>query len=425
MICLTLVAWAPALGLGLSVVTSFDSSPTLNAWRALLAIAVVFVMLASTGWTAVQHQRDPGEPLKVALSAWERGRMGAHGLPSPNTSAKRLASFFASLSTTQQERLTTRYPLVVGNLNGAPVTLRYRANRLALLQARGVEERRMQDSRLSADGRQQASRRMSRFESMLGSGRRILAFDPSGKGRAAEVIGDLDRAKRVSVVVPGVDTNVLTFEKTNRPYTAPVGMAESLYSAEQKADPGTPTAVIAWADYTSPAGLGVDAAIGKLAEDGAVRLSALTAALPGKSRVSLFCHSYGSVVCGVAARTLPGRVTDVAVAGSPGMRVGSAEQLHTNAHVWAMRDQDDWIQDVPYMAVGGLGHGADPVTRAFGARVLSSSGAVGHAGYFQPGTESLDNFADIGVGSYRAVTCADGATACRSGIASSGVSMAG
>ncbi|MFE4535733.1 alpha/beta hydrolase [Streptomyces scopuliridis] len=396
--------------------TSFDSSPTLNAWRALLALAVVFVMLTSTGWTAVANQRGPGEPLKLALSAWERGRIGVRQLPSPDASPKRLAAFFASLTRGQQERLAAKYPLVVGNLNGAPVTLRYRANRLALMQARTVEERRMRDTRLSADGRQQAGRRMNRYESMLGGGRQILAFDPSGKGRAAEVLGDLDRAERVSVIVPGVDTNVLTFERTSRWYSAPAGMAESLYAAERTADADTSTAVIAWADYTAPSGLGVDAAIGKLAEDGAVRLTALTAALPGTSRVSLFCHSYGSVVCGVAAHALPGRVTDVAVAGSPGMRVGNAAQLRTDAYVWAMRDRDDWIQDVPYMAVGGLGHGADPVARGFGARVISARGAIGHAGYFQPGTESLDNFAEIGVGSYPTVSCADGADACRSGI---------
>ncbi|MFE2940423.1 alpha/beta hydrolase [Streptomyces sp. NPDC059255] len=405
--------------------TSFDSTPTLSVWRALLALAVVFMMLATTGWTAVQHQRGPGEPLTAAFNAWERGRIGARHLPDPTGPSKTLSAFFASLDTAQQSRLADRYPLAVGNLNGAPAALRYRANRVALAQARTVEEHRMHDSRLSGDGRQLAGRRMHRYESLLGGDRQILAFDPSGPGRVAEVLGDLDRAQRVSVVVPGVDTNLLTFERENRRYAAPVGMAESLYSAERRADPGTRTAVIAWADYTSPAGLGVDAAIGKLAEDGAVRLTALTAALPGRSKVSLFCHSYGSVVCGVAARALPDRVTDVAVAGSPGMRVENAAQLSTGARVWAMRDRDDWIQDVPYLAVGGLGHGADPVTRAFGARVLSAAGAVGHAGYFEPGTESLHNFADIGVGSYRAVTCADGAGSCRSGIVYDGETMAG
>ncbi|SDM78475.1 alpha/beta hydrolase [Streptomyces wuyuanensis] len=396
--------------------TAFDSSPTLNVWRALLALAVVFVLLATTGWTAVRHQRGPVDARVTALAAWEQARVGHRALPDPESSPGVLAGFFSSLGARKAASLADRHPLVVGNLNGAPVTLRYRANRIALDQARQEEKRRMRDGRLSAEGRHEASRRMHRYESLLRPGRQILAFDPSGKGRVAEVFGDLDRARRVSVIVPGVDTNLLTFERSKRKYSAPVGMAQSLYTAERAAAPSVRTAVIAWADYTSPAGVGLDASTGRLAANGANRLVALTGALPGRAEVSLFCHSYGSVVCGVAARELPGRVRDMAVAGSPGMRAETAAQLGTDARVWAMRDSDDWIEDVPYLEVGGLGHGADPVTPDFGARVLSAAGAVGHTGYFEPGTESLSNFAEIGVGSYRTVSCEDGNSACRSGI---------
>ncbi|QGV80811.1 alpha/beta hydrolase [Streptomyces ficellus] len=396
--------------------TSFDSSPTLQVWRALFALAVVFVLLMTTGWTAIRHQPGPGQPREAALAAWRDGRIGVRELPDPASPPDVLAAFFGSLTARQRDRLAADHPLVVGNLDGAPVTLRYRANRIALDAALDAERKRVEDKRLSPDGHQEAVRRTHRFASLMRAGRQILAFDPSGKGRVAEVFGDLDRAEHVSVVVPGVDTNLLTFQKTARKYTAPVGMAESLYTAERASAPGTRTAVIAWADYTAPVGVGMDAAIGRLAENGAARLVSLTRALPGGSRVALFCHSYGSVVCGVAARDLPARVADVAVAGSPGMRAETAAELDTGARVWAMRDADDWIADVPYLAVGGLGHGADPVAPEFGARVLSAAGAVGHAGYFEPGTESLHNFAEIGVGSYRTVRCAAGQDACRSGI---------
>ncbi|MFE9400747.1 alpha/beta hydrolase [Streptomyces sp. NPDC006530] len=398
--------------------TSFDSSPTLNAWRALLALAVVFVMLATSGWTAIRGHSGDFEPRSKALAAWARDTLDGHKLPKPDAGAPELARFFGSVTAAERDRLADRYPLVVGNLDGAPVPLRYRANRAALADARAVEQKRMVDPRLSADGRQEASRRMHRFESLLDDGRQILAFDPSDTGRVAEVFGDLDRAQRVSVIVPGVDTNVLTFEKTNRKNTAPVGMAESLYEAEHAAAPNVRTAVIAWADYTAPAGLGMDAAIGRLAEEGAVRLAAMVRALPGNSSVELFCHSYGSVVCGVSTHELPSRVSDIAVAGSPGMRVRNAAQLATKAQVWAMRDKDDWIQDVPYLDVAGLGHGADPVSAAFGARVLSAAGAIGHTGYFEPGTQSLANFAAIGVGAYRTVGCAAYDADCGSGISS-------
>ncbi|MBK3580014.1 hypothetical protein JHN63_40745 [Streptomyces sp. MBT65] len=407
--------------------TSFDSSPTLNAWRALAALAVVFVMLATTGWTAVRSH--PGKTaLQASLSAWEHGHIDGRELPDPDGSATRLARFFASLTAQQRTRLAHRYPLAVGNMNGAPVELRYRANRVALDQQRKVEKKRMHDNRLTPLGQQEAGRLMHRFEVLMTVGRHILAFDPEGSGRIAEVFGDLDSAQRVSIIVPGVDTDLLTFQKTNKEYSAPVGMAKNLYAAENTAKSrtdttGTRTAVIAWADYTSPGGLGIDSATAGRAEAGAVRLNALVRALPGTSQVALFCHSYGSVVCGVAAHALPSRVTDIAVAGSPGMRTSKASHLHTLARVWAMRDADDWIQDVPYMELGGLGHGEDPVSNAFGARVLAAKDAEGHTGYFATGTDSLANFADIGVGAYRSVTCAHEGDTCREGL--SGASAAG
>jgi hypothetical protein len=373
-------------------------------------VAVVLVLLATTGWTAIRTRRpDPG-PLQTALDHWRHESLNGRGLPDPESSPPALARFFRSLTAAQRAVLAARYPLVVGNLGGAPLELRYRANRIALEQACRAAERRMTDRRLTDIGRQQAGRLMHRFESLLRGGRQILAFDPTGTGRIAEVFGDLTRARRVSVVVPGVETNLVTFERTRRKYTAPVGMAHSLYEAERAERPGVLTAVVAWADYTAPAGVGVDAAAGRLAADGAVRLRGFIDALPSTARVSLFCHSYGSVVCGVAAHGLSPKVTDIAVAGSPGMRAESVAGLGTRARVWATRDADDWIQDVPHLEIGELGHGADPVSSDFGARVLAADGAVGHAGYFEPGTGSLENFAEIGVGDLRSLDCAPGRT---------------
>ncbi|MEU9306424.1 alpha/beta hydrolase [Streptomyces sp. NPDC048256] len=395
--------------------TSFDTSPQLNVWRALAALAVVFVMLATTGWTALRHQRET-TALQTSRSEWEHGVLAGHRLPDPASAPARLARFFASLTAPQRTVLVHDYPLAVGNMNGAPAELRYRANRVALLQQIRLERSRMHDSRLTPSGQQLAGRRMHRYESMSTADRQILAFDPEGSGRVAEVFGSLDKAERISVVVPGVDTDLLTFQRTNRKYSAPVGMAQALWSAEREASPSTPTAVIAWADYTSPDGLGIDSATAMRAQSGAVRLNALLTALPGSAPVSMFCHSYGSVVCGVAAHAMPDRVADIAVAGSPGMRVENAAQLDTDARVWAMRDADDWVQDVPHLEVGGLGHGEDPMAREFGARVLSAREAKGHGGYFEPGTDSLRNFAEIGTGAYRSVECAHDDAACTAGL---------
>ncbi|MET8296727.1 MULTISPECIES: alpha/beta hydrolase [unclassified Streptomyces] len=382
----------------------------------LLALGVVFLMLATTGWTAV-HRPDAGIPARAAaLAAWATARVEGRPVPAADAPARTVARFFAGLDAAQRTHLADGYPLVVGSLDGAPAALRYRANHNALAQAARLEEARGQDVALTPADRANAIRRAHRFESLAESGRQILLFDPSGDGLVAEVFGDLDTARRVSVIVPGVDTDALTFERSQRRLTAPAGMAQSLYEAERAAAPASRTAVIAWAGYVTPAGVGVDAATGRLAVLGAARLEALAAALPGDASVALFCHSYGSVVCGVAAHRLPDRVTDVVVAGSPGMRAGNAAELHTSARVWATRAEGDWIADVPHLEVGGVGHGADPVSPGFGARLLSSAGAHSHTGYFEPGTASLENFAKIGTGGFGSVACANGSDDCRADV---------
>lgn len=396
--------------------TLFDERFSSFSLRALLAVSVVFVMLATTGWTAMRHHEGSADPRTEAVTRWLHGSVGGRRLPSPGAGADAVSRFFATLTPAQQRQLASRYPLVVGNLNGAPVTLRYAANRLSLARARADEAARSHSTLLTPDGRREAGRLAHRYAHLMSRRRQILSFDPSGGGRAAEVFGDLTTARRIAVIVPGVDTDMLTFERTARPYSAPVGMARALYDGERTADPSARTAVIAWADYTTPLGVGLDASTGELAELGAVRLAALVRALPRAADVALFCHSYGSVLCGVAAPSLPtGRISDIAVFGSPGMRVDDAAELHTTARVWAARDATDWIGDVPHVEVAGIGHGADPVSPAFGARVVSAAGAVGHAGYFRRGTTSLANFVRIALGRYRQVRCAAG-RACTAGL---------
>ncbi|OII62238.1 hypothetical protein BJP40_29485 [Streptomyces sp. CC53] len=400
--------------------TPLPPSPTLTVWRALLALAVVFVLLATTGWTSAHRPRGAvggaGGSWAEAVAGWRAERVGGRALPGTDASVRAVAAFFASLGPADRQRLARRHPLVVGNLNGAPLDLRYRANRRSLGMALARERLRVEDQRLSPEGRREAAHRVHRFSGLMSEDRRILAFDPSGTGRVAEVIGDLDRAERVSVIVPGVDTTLITFQRTARRYEAPVGMAESLYAAERAAAPGVRTAVIAWADYTAPTGVGMDAVTGRLARSGAERLVAMTEGLPGNARVAWLCHSYGSVVCGLAARRLPSRVSDIAVAGSPGMRAERAADIRGHARVWTMLDPEDWIADMPHMDVGGLGHGPDPNAPEFGARRLSASGAGGHGGYFLPGTDSVRNLAGIGVGAYGILRCADADDACRRGI---------
>ncbi len=228
----------------------------------------------------------------------------------------------------------------------------------------------------------------------------------------AEVVGDLATARRVTLLVPGSGIDLADFDGAPHGYSAPLGMARALAAA---AGPGL--AVIVWVGYRAPKRPGVAAARAELARAGAASLARFVHGLAAADRpvTALFCHSYGSVVCALAARHV--RVADLVVYGSPGMHARSVAALGTPAHVWAARSVGDWIGWVPHVTFLGFGHGPDPVNPAFGARVVSASGAHGHGGYFVPGTASLRNFALIALGRYADVTCMPGA-ACRAGLAS-------
>ncbi|MFC5906340.1 alpha/beta hydrolase, partial [Streptacidiphilus monticola] len=293
-------------------------------------------------------------------AAWARD--GRH-LPAPGSSPAAVAAIFARTSASDRQDLVRRYPLVLGNLDGAPLELRYQANRLAA-KAAGPQ-----------------------YAALAAPDRRLLAFDPRGRGLVAEVFGDLDRARRIAVLVPGDDTDAHTYLSGASSLER---AARTLYAAT-----GDRVAVVAWADYVTPRGLGLDAATERLGAEGAHRLVRLLSALPRPA--SLLCHSYGSVVCGLAARELPaGTVPDLVAIGSPGMHADRAAQLTGAARVWAVsHDSGEWIGRVSGIDVLGLGHGTDPTDPSFGARLLPSTGAVGHSGYFAAGTASLAAMARV------------------------------
>ena len=138
------------------------------------------------------------------------------------------------------------------------------------------------------------------------------------------------------------------------------------------------------------------------AGQGAQALRPLVTALARHgNQVALLCHSYGSVVCGLAAPHLP--VTDIAVFGSPGMDASSVASLDTEARVWAGLESGDPIRFVPHIRLLGLGFGADPMSPGFGARIFAT-GDSGHSGYLDPGSVSLRNLAWIALGDPAAVT---------------------
>ncbi|MBP2706958.1 hypothetical protein JOL79_24535 [Microbispora sp. RL4-1S] len=228
--------------------------------------------------------------------------------------------------------------------------------------------------------------RAAMLRAMADPARRFLFFDGRDGGRAVEVFGDLAQAERIVVLVPGSDTNLDKY-----------GLLRGGAMRLQQVLGGRST-VIGWLGYETPSTVSADVLTTGRADRAAPALRAfvreLAAARPG-ARISLLCHSYGSVVCGRAASGLD--VADIVLIGSAGVGADDVGALHTRATVWAGLSGGDWVGDVPHTRLGlpfaTVGLGADPVSSSFGARVFAA-GDGGHSDYLRPGT-ALTNIAGI------------------------------
>ncbi|MEU6018186.1 alpha/beta hydrolase [Streptomyces sp. NPDC047515] len=222
---------------------------------------------------------------------------------------------------------------------------------------------------------------------MAEPGRHLLSFDGRDGGRTVEVVGDLSRADRIAVLVPGAGTGVDNYWRLK-------GGADAL-----RRELGGRSAVIAWLGYRTPATVSPAAATSLRADEAAPRLRAFLGELKGlkpAARTALLCHSYGSVVCARAATGL--QVADIVLYGSPGAGVVDVAALHTPAVVWAGRGSDDWIADVPHLRLRlptvDVGFGTDPMSEDFGAHTFDA-GSCGHSDYLRAGSASLQNIARI------------------------------
>ncbi|MFI1990084.1 alpha/beta fold hydrolase [Actinoplanes sp. NPDC020271] len=326
-----------------------------------LWIVALVLLVVPAAWLL-----GPTEAVADQLPGVQAWRADARHLPDPATATPAaVAAFFAGLAPGAATALATEYPQVVGNLDGAPVALRYAANGATTY-----------------------------------AGRQILALDRRGDGRIVEVLGDLETADRVVIVIPGVDNTLTDFDTGlgGVERRAPSWQARQLF---QQAGAGDGVAVIAWLGYDPPEGVRRAALREDRAASGALALErfvdGLVATHPGQ-RITVVGHSYGSIVAGWAAAHLPAQVTDIVAIGSPGMGVSSAADLHTGARVWAGSAPDDWTRRLPSIRVFGLGHGRLPIDAAFGALPLPAADVTGHDGYFLPGTSTLRAIARISAG---------------------------
>ncbi|MGC9665216.1 alpha/beta hydrolase [Planosporangium sp. 12N6] len=348
-------------------IVSPAGGPTVRSgWRnlgtALVAIAAATAPAAATllAPPAVGRLTPP-----AGVEAW---RADGRRLPDPLAAdPATVQRFLTAAGPDRQQALAAEYPGVVGNLDGAPPALRYAANQRAMAAA-GPPYR--------------------------GRAGQYLLFDPRGQGMVAQVFGDLSTAGRIAVLVPGAGNRAGNFWRGvgGRAFRSPSVQGSDLFEAARRyGSDADRFAVVVWLGYDAPDGVDISAAREDLARAGAealVRFVAGLTAIRPRATVALLGYSYGSTVVGLAARRLPGQVTDIAAFGSPGMGVDHASELGTTARVWAGLSRHDLMRWVPGLRLAGLGHGRQPADPDFGATVFGAGDVVDHDHYLAPGTDS-------------------------------------
>jgi hypothetical protein len=222
----------------------------------------------------------------------------------------------------------------------------------------------------------------------------LMDFDidfANGDGKAVVALGDPGTAEHIGVLVPGINNAVGSIEGS-------LEDAANLKSAVNQLGPKLDQRVstIVWMGYDNPNGL-PDAMNSGEAEEGAPWLKKFVSDLrdghaesPQTPHITVFGHSYGSTVAGIAAYDGM-EADDVAFLGSPGVgRLVDAEDF-PQKRIWAARTKDDIIA-----AIADLFLGADPFRKSFGARRIPvDPEQKGHSEYYQERSTGLANLARI------------------------------
>ena len=227
------------------------------------------------------------------------------------------------------------------------------------------------------------------LDALIASGGDILIYRPQLQHYAV-LFGDLDTADHVAVFVPGVG------DGTNLSEDWIPGAINLFEEAEA-------TAVVMWKGYDNPVDI-------LAAAEGAIECDEhlLTAGsdlvhfveslgLEPVQTLTIVAHSFGSIVAGTALADFDLKVTDVVVAGSPGMTVDELRQLHvTDTHFFS--------EQAPGDAVAELGvFGAAPASPQFGGTRMEVNApdhpeVAAHSHYLDKGSEALENIADVVTG---------------------------
>lgn len=329
--------------------------------------------------------------------------------------ATETAATWSAMSATSRQALVNRAPRLIGNLEGIPYPVRDRANRADVRSEISAIQKRLGGGvgRAAAGDLRARLHMLGQVKLALkptdGIPRQLVALDTSGEGTAVISIGDLAAADYVSYLVPGMFYGV---DSRLVPWT---GIAAQLAADQrswlQRLGRGDrKAAVLSWIGYRTPTL--VDVASMTDARQGGV---ALAASLRGLSSarsasqpyVSVLAHSYGATAALLALDAAEGsapRVDALAMVGSPGSPARSVADL-------SVAGRNVWVGAARWDPISQSGvFGSQPTSASYGARPMGVdggtdpltrrplTGTLGHNDYFSPGSETLRNFALIGIG---------------------------
>lgn len=330
--------------------------------------------------------------------------------------ATAVRAWWSTVPTAQRTVLLSAVPSIIGNLEGVPYSQRNLANRITLSRTIDDLEQNPGGTVVGAPTQGQRLAMLQQVQQSLIPGydgndtaRSLVSLDTVYPGRAAVAIGDLDTAKNVSLMVPGMMYTVSTQMVSFTNAAAAVQSSETFWSNTLATTTSAPesSAVVSWMGYRTPVMTNV---LGlSLAKAGAVHLENAVEGLDAvrledEPRTTIIGHSYGSTTATIALSSGTIRVDDFVALGSPGSVVADAGDLAVTAgHVFAGAAALD--------PVAGSGvFGADPGSVVFGSKLLNLGSAVDpytsqkltavvtHNEYFTTGSHAMRSLALIGIG---------------------------
>lgn len=257
-----------------------------------------------------------------------------------------ISTQIAGMSEEERALLVNANPEIVGRTDGVPWEMRFDANEINIFNALTAERRkpvpdkqriRTLEDMLAPWDNPTTSVRPKKFGQTPNSSsndqvkRNFLKFDPSGQGRAIEVVGTIDKnTQNIGVFIPGTGTELNSINGQRE--RAGLAMKNAPY-----------TATIVWQDADFPDDVESDASFSNYADTAAPELVEFSQELqrnigqsaPGATSTYV-AHSYGASILGTA-NTTGGFYSDREVYAAPsgsGTGVETYEDWHnTNPDV--------------------------------------------------------------------------------------------